>query len=249
MKRLFNLFQQASLSAGLFLCCSSIVLAQSEKPLIRDGNKAYEKGKYADSEISYRKSLEKNNKSFEGEFNLGDALYKQGKYEEAAQHFSNIASNSADKEKQAHANHNLGNSLLQQKKYPESIEAFKKALKSNPNDQDTKYNLAYAQQMIRQEQQQQQKKDNKDNKDNKDKKDQEGSGDKQDQKEGNPSSDSNRASSGTGKEQQQQAGKPKDKISKEDAERILQALNQDEKNTQKKLSRKEATRIQIEKDW
>ena len=190
--------------------------------------------------MSYRKSLEKNNKSLEGEFTLGDALYKQGKYEEAAQHFNNIASTSSDKEKQAKALHNLGNSLLQQKKYQESIEAYKKALKNAPADNDTKYNLAYAQQMIRQEQeQQQQQKDNK----QENKQDQEqkqppstSSGDKQDKKQEQ-------------EKKEQQAGKPKDKISKEDAERILQALNQDEKNTQKKLSRKEATRIQIEKDW
>ena len=91
-----NILLRIGIAAMFMLLSGGVLLAQSETPLIRQGNKSYKQGKYADSELSYRKSLEKNNKSFEGEFNLGDALYKQGKYEEAAQHFSNIASNSSE---------------------------------------------------------------------------------------------------------------------------------------------------------
>ena len=237
---------------GVFCVCN--LFGQTEKKLIRDGNKQYQNKKYNESEINYRKSLEKNKNSFEGEFNLGDALYKQGKYEEATDKFTDLANKEKDKEHLSKVYHNLGNSLLQQKKYPESVEAFKNSLKNNGKDVDTKYNLAYAQSMIRQQQQQQQQQQNdKDNKENKDQKNQESKS--QENKENKD--DKNKQQQGQEQQEkeskekkEQQAGKPKEqKISKEDAERILQALKNDEKETQKKLSRKEARRMSIEKDW
>src|SRR5206468_3608466 len=107
------------------------------------------------------------------------------------------------------AYHNLGNSLLKSKKYPESIDAFKNALKSNPSDNDTRYNLAYAQSMLKEEQQKkQQQQQNKDQKDQDKKKDQKQSQqqEKQDKKEQ--------------QKQQQQQAQQKQGISKEDAERM-----------------------------
>lgn len=227
------------------------VLGQSEKNFIREGNKLYENDKFIDSEINYRKSLEKNAGSIEGTFNLGDALYKQGKYEEAAQQFKSITDNEKlNKDILAKAYHNLGNSLLKERKFEESINAFKKALKSQPNDIDTKYNLAYAQAMLRQQQQQ-------NNNKKEDQKDQQQDS-KQEQKDKNQNSDQQKndqqdPTDNQNKDEQdqqnQQANKKEQKISKEDAQRILEALNNKEKDTQKKLAKKPVTKIKVEKDW
>ena len=228
----------------------SLLKAQSEeRKLIRDGNKLYKEKKFSDAEVKYKKSLNLNKNSVPGTYNLGNAYYKQGKFDEASQQYQSIFSdkNASDAQK-AQAYHNIGNSLLQEKKYPESIDAFKNSLKMNPKDNDTRYNLAYAQSMLQQQQkqQQQQNKDNKDNdKKNKDQtnKDQKNQQDKKEQDKDQQSKDQQK------KDEQKQAQVKKQKISKEYAEKILQALNNDEKNAQKKLSKKETTRIQIEKTW
>jgi Ca-activated chloride channel homolog len=226
----------------LFIICSMLLFgtasySQSERKLIREGNKLYKAKKFTDAEVNYKKSLHTNKDSKTGMFNLGDAYYKQGKYEEAAQQFQPlIADKNLSKSDKARAYHNLGNSYLQSKKYEESINAFKNALKLDSKDNDTRYNLAYAQSMLQQQQQQQQQ--NQDDKKNQDKNQQQQQQQKQEQQKKEQQQ----------KEEQKQA-QQKQKISKEDAEKMLQALNNDEKNTQKKLGKKESARISIEKNW
>lgn len=237
--------RQWHLTCLLLLLTAAFTNAQTDKKFIREGNKQYKDKKYTDSEINYRKSLEKNKNSTEGTFNLGDALYKQGKYDEAATQFQNITSQTTDKETLSKAYHNLGNSMLQAKKYEESIKAYKNALKNYANDKDTKYNLAYAQSMLKQQQQQQQNKDNKDkNKDNKNQQNQ-----NKDKKEDKNKDKQNQQQDKQDQQKENQAQQQKDKISKEDAERMLQALNNQEKDAQKKLQKKQAVRVKIEKDW
>jgi Ca-activated chloride channel family protein len=212
--------------------------AQSERNLVREGNKLYKEKKYSDAEVSYKKSLNAKKSSPTGQFNLGDAYYKQGKYDEAALQFQPLTEDkNLSKEQKSKAYHNLGNSLLQSKKYDESVNAYKNALKLNSKDNDTRYNLAYAQSMLQQQKQQQQQ-----NKDNKDKQDQKK--DQQQQQQQNKDQQKKEQ-----QKQEQKQAEQKQKISKEDAEKILQALNNDEKNTQKKFVKKESTRVSIEKNW
>ena len=235
--------------SGLFMF--STVIAQSERKLVRDGNEMYKNKKYSDAEVNYKKSLGVNKDSKSAIFNLGDAYYKQGKYEDATKQFEGISSDkNLDKETQSKAFHNLGNSYLQSKKYNESINAYKNALKLNPRDNDTRYNLAYAQSMLQQQQQQQQKQDQ--NKDRDDKKDQNEKKDQKDQKDQKKDEQQQQKEQQQKQDQQKEEekqAKKRDKISKEDAEKILQALNNDEKNTQKKLTKKDATKISINKKW
>jgi Ca-activated chloride channel family protein len=223
------------LAFGFLLIAVSPAVAQSDKKLIREGNKSYDNKKYSDAEVSYKKSLGKNQKSYEGNFNLGDAYYKQGKYDEAAKQFETLKSQKKDKKTDAAALHNLGNTLLQSQKFQESIEAYKQSLKLNPTDDDTRYNLAYAQAMLKQQQQKQQQQQQQQNKDKnkEDKKDQQQQKQEQQKQE----------------QAQQKQQEQKKEISKEDAERILQALNNDEKDKHKKKAKVAATRIRIDKDW
>jgi len=229
--------------------------AQKEKKYIHQGNELYKQQKYSEAEASYRKSVEKSKESVQGNFNLGDALFKQKKFDNAAQKFTDIASSSDNKGVKAQAYHNLGNSLLESKKLEESIEAYKKSLMNNPKDDETRYNLAYAMEKLKQ--QQQKDKDNKDknkdkkdqNKDSKDKKDQDKKDDKnkQDQKK-----DDNKDQDKKDQKDQQNGQQPQpDQLSKEDAERMLEALKNEEKNTQDKLKNKKAKGLKgrIVKDW
>ncbi len=211
--------------------------SQQENKVVRKGNSLYQDGKYKDAEIAYRKALEKEPRSVKGSYNLGNSLYKQENYEEAANNYNATLGkiNPQHKNRQSAAFHNLGNSLLKGEKYPEAIEAYKQALRLNPADEDTRYNLSYALNKMQQQQQNQQsQKDNKDNKDKNDKQEQKSQPDSGDQQENEDS------------DQQQKA-----QLSKKDAERMLQALNNDEQKTMDKVNKKKVKQVpvQLEKDW
>jgi tetratricopeptide (TPR) repeat protein len=190
------------------------IAAQEEKKLIRQGNDQYKDNKFAESEVSYRKAIDKNKLSKEAGFNLGDALYKQNKYDDAGKQFlDNSSLMNSDSKKSANL-YNLGNSLIKNNKVQESIEAYKNSLKLNPGNKEAKYNLAYAQDLLKmQQQKQQQDQKNKDDKKDKNQKDQ---------------------------QQQQQQG-----ISKEDAQRLLNAIANDEKNVQEKVKLAKAAKEKV----
>jgi tetratricopeptide (TPR) repeat protein len=240
----------------------SPAFSQAERKHIRQGNGHYEEGEYKKAEESYIQAMEKKPGSFEGAFNMGNATYRQGRYEDASNQFELTAKKEADKEATARSYHNLGNSLLQGKQYEKSIEAYKNALRNDPSDNDTKYNLAYAQQMLakQQQQEQEQNQDNKDQEEQKDKdkdKQEQENKDKQDQKDQQEKDQGQKDQQNKGEEEkkdQKQEGKQQprpDQISKEDAQRLLEALKNDEQKLQEKLKKKKlkATKIKIEKDW
>lgn len=238
----------------LFLVHLTLALySQGERKLIRKGNEFFYKNDNKKAEEHYRQALEKNNKSFEAAFNLGDALYKQENYDEAIKQFESITNKSTDKTDIAKVYHNLGNSFLKKKEFEKSIEAYKNSLKNNPADEDTRYNLAYAQKML--QQQQKQNEQNKDDKKKDDKnKDQENK-DKQDQKDKNDKKDKKdqqqKDQQDEKRDQQQKQSQPQDKMSKEEAKRLLDALNQQEKNIQDKIKKqkRKAVQVEVEKDW
>ena len=107
--------------------------AQADKKYIRQGNRSYEKNKFPESEISYRKATDKNKNSPDAVFNIGDALYKQNKFEDAGKQFIENANMNEDQKKKSAALFNLGNSLLKANKLEESIDAYKGSLKLNPD--------------------------------------------------------------------------------------------------------------------
>lgn len=190
--------------------------AQKERKFVRGGNELYNKQDFEKAEVEYRKALDKQAESYEAAFNLGDALYKQKKYDEALQQFVNLAKQETNPEKLGELYHNIGNTLLSMEKIDESIEAYKESLRNRPGSEETKYNLEFARHKKQQNQQDQNKDQNKDR----------------------------------NKEQQQQPNK----ISKEDAQRLLEALQNDEKKVQEKVQKEKvqqqkAKKMKIEKDW
>jgi len=139
------------------------VAAQKESGDVRSGNKLYKAQKFTEAEIAYRKGLLKNQNSVEANYNLGNALFKQKKYADALEQYKIIiALQPKEKERLAAAYHNIGNSLLVDNKIEQSIEAYKLALKNNPKDNETRYNLAYAQELLKQQQKNNKNRDQKD---------------------------------------------------------------------------------------
>ena len=127
---------------------------QDKKKLVQNGNKMYSDSSYNEAEINYRKALEKDQEYFKAKFNMGDAIYKQGRYNESTAIFKALANEEISDKERAYIYHNLGNSLLKEQKIKEAIASYKNALRTNPNDEDTRYNLVYAQQMLKQQEQQ-----------------------------------------------------------------------------------------------
>jgi Ca-activated chloride channel homolog len=237
----------------LFSCVllffANTLKAQDDKKYIRQGNKEFDKNNYPQSEVSYRKAIGQNTNSPDAVFNIGDALYKQNKFEDAGKQFVENISMNEDRNKKSDGLYNLGNSLLKANKLPESIEAYKGSLKLRPNNKEAKYNLAYAQDLLvkQQEQQKQQQNQNKDQKKD-DKKDQK---DQKDQKDKNQQKDQQKDQNNNQDQKQQQQQKQEQEISKEDAERLLNALANDEKNVQEKVKLAKASKEKVRtvKNW
>ncbi|MBA7580535.1 Cell division coordinator CpoB [subsurface metagenome] len=208
--------------AGVYILCLVLFSAaghgQSGKKYVREGNRNFKEKEYEESEVSYRKAINKEADLFDASFNLGDALYKQEKFDEAANEFNGLANRFESDKELAKACHNLGNSLLKSQKIEQSIEAYKNSLRYYPDDQETKYNLSYAKDLLK-EQQQKKEQDQKQDKE------------KQDQQE-NDQQEQNKNEQQKDKQEQQ---KQPQKISKEDANRLLNALANDEKKVQEKV--------------
>jgi tetratricopeptide (TPR) repeat protein len=230
------------LALSACLALSAGALAQSGKRYIRKGNELYQKKQYTEAEANYKKALQQNQQSDVGRYNLGNSLYSQKKFEEARTQYANSAKISSDKVTKSDASYNIGNTYMEAKKWEESIKSYKQALKLNPADEEARYNLAYAQAML--------KKQNQggggDNKDKQEKKKQEQNQDKNKDKNQQNKQDQQ------DQEKEQQDQKPQSqpsKLDKEEAERLLQALNQEEKKLQDKLKKGKGQQVPVEKDW
>jgi Ca-activated chloride channel homolog len=205
----------------LFIFMASVLSAQSAKKLLREGNNAYfGKKDYKKAEEMYKRALATDNKYGKASYNLGAAYYKQGKFDESAAQFEGVKLFTTNKDTLAKGLHNQGTAYLKGKKYDDAIKTLKSALKQNPMDEDTRYNLAYAMyQKKKEDQKKQQQQQNKEQ--------------KQEQKE------------------QKQEQKQQSQISEKEAERMLNALKQEEKKLQKSKRKKEEKSSEnfSGKDW
>lgn len=231
----------------LFALSAAGVSAQkAERDYIRKGNRLFNDSVFVDAEVNYRKALEANPESTVSMYNLGNTLSQQQKFKEAMEQYVAAGKIEKDKAKLAQIYHNMGVLFQAGKDYGQAVEAYKMSLRNNPKDDETRYNLALAQKLLKDQQQDQQNQDqNQDqNKDqNKDQQDQ-----KQDQNQDQNKKDDQKD------QQQQQPPKPEKKeneMSKENAEQLLNSVMQDEKETQDKVKKQQQV-IQggrLEKDW
>ncbi len=222
------------MTVAVLVLLSSTAFAQTDRQYVRDGNKAFRTGDYANAEVAYRKAVEKNPRNPQAVFNLGNALFAQKKDSAAVQQYEQAAKLETNPKRRAMSYHNIGVVCQSHKMYSEAIEAYKEALRLTPNDDEARYNLALCKrQQKRQDNQdknkQQQKQDKKDqNKDNKDQKQQ----DKQ-------------------QKQNKQKQENKDKMSKDNAEQLLNAAVQQEKNTQERMKKamQQPNSRKLQKNW
>ena len=225
---------------SLILMASAVqVFAQqkTDRDYLRSGNKLYNDSLFIKAEVDYRKALEINPKSTDAMFNLANALLMQQKAKEAMEQYESVSKIEKDKDKLAQIYHNMGVMLQSAKQLPQCIEAYKEALRNNPKDDETRYNLALAQKQLKDQQQDQQNQDQQQQQ-------QEQKEDKQDQNQDQQEQDQ--------KDQQQnpQQQQNKNEMSKENAQQLLNAVMQDEKNVQDKV--KKQIQIQgkkLDKDW
>ncbi len=251
----------------------STVSAQKypERREARDGNKAYVDGDFQGAEIHYRRALETNPDFRESLFNLGDAVYKQEKGEEAAKIFSGLAADSlAAPALQSAASFNAGNMMLMGQKIEQAIEFYKQALRIDPTDMQAKYNLAYAKKLLQNPPQNDQNQDKNQDKDqdknqdqnqdkndqNQDQQDKDQNKDKNDQGDQEDQNQDNKDGQGDDKQDQDSPPKP-DKngqqevtIDPQDAEHMLEAMQDEEDKTREKMNAKEVPAVgRSGKNW
>lgn len=233
---------------GIIVFSVSAASGQINK-YIQQGNKFYEQQNYKAAANDYARALAKDPTNIPGMFNFGNSLYQQQQFDSSRKVMEAAAKMAKNGTGKAAANYNIGNTYMSQKKWEDAVSAYKNTLRNNPQDADAKYNLSYAEQMLKKQQQQdkdkkdqdkkdqqnkdQQKKQDQDKKDDKDKKDQQDQQDKKDQQD---------------KDQQQQQSQPS-KLSQQQADQLLNALQQQEKKLQDKMKKEKGVPVKMEKDW
>jgi tetratricopeptide (TPR) repeat protein len=240
------------IAAGVLILLAAEAFPQSFRGLINDGVDLYKDGKYSEAEVNFKKGLGKDADRFEANFNLGDAYYKQQRFDEALEAYHKSLTQAGSESQKAKVYHNIGNALLKSQKLQESIEAYKNALKLNPDDRDTKYNLSYALSLLNNQQQNKQQQNQQDKNQNKDQpqNDQQNNNDQnQEKKDQQNQQDQNRPDQNQTAQQDNLKQPEKNKISKEEAERILEALKNNEKDLQKQLRKKTGKPVKVDKDW
>ena len=223
---------------------------------VREGNLLYNQQKFADAEVAFKKAIE-NNPAYEAaKYNLGNAFSQQNRNKEAIAQYELLAKETKDKEMRFKLMHNIGNNYYKEKEYQKSIEAYKNSLRVNPKDDETRYNLALAQMML----DDQQNKDKDKDKDQDKKDDQQKDQDKQDQdkKEGEDEQDDKNKQDQNkdpknpedDKKEQQKQPQP-GKLSPQQMQQLLEAMNNEEKKTQEKMNAKKekGKKVKQEKDW
>lgn len=202
--------------------------AQKEvRSQVRKGNSLYEKKKYSEAEIEYRKALELNPRDPEANYNLANTLYRTERGEEAGKIYQELLKEIKlmPKERAADLAHNAGNQAMQAKDYQGAIEFYKESLRRRPTDEETRFNLALAQKLLEKEQQEGGGGENDQQEDQQQQQDQQ-----QDQQQKQQPQEQNDQKN---KEQQQQA--QQQRMSQDNAEKILEAYIQEEKDTQRKV--------------
>jgi Tfp pilus assembly protein PilF len=178
--------------------------AQNDRNFIRQGNRAYHKQKWAAAETQYRKAISKNQKNAQAVYNLGCALMMQQKDSMAMIQFENASKLETNKMRRARSYHNMGVVMQQHQQYAQAIGCYENALRCNPQDNATRYNLALCKKLLKNQ-----------------------------------------------KQNKQQNQNNQDKMSKDNAEQLLNAAIQQEKDTKRKMQKamSQPRRKQYEKNW
>ena len=251
---------------------------QKSNDLVYDANELASED-FVSAEKEYRKAISKSPTNAVGSYNLGNALYKAGHFDEALSKHLETIKHATSKTEKHRAYHNIGNALYEQELCKEAVEAYKNALRHNPSDDESRYNLALAQECAKKQGDGEGDDDNKDQKDDNEKKedenedkeenkdqgdkdeDQDGEGDdKEDQKDGDEKDDEdgkpkdekdNKNDNQPGDKKKQQQKPQPGKLSPQQVKNLLEAMNNHEKKVQDKINAKKTkgVKVRTEKDW
>ena len=222
----------------ILLMIASVAFAQNDRDYIRSGNRLYRNKSYDKAEVEYRKAVSANAENPQAVYNLGCSMMMQQKDSVAIQYFERASKLETNKLRRAKSNHNIGVILQNHKMYDKAIEAYKQALRDNPNDDETRYNLALCKKLL---------KNNPDN--NKQNKNQDKDKNQDKNKEENKDNDKDKDKNKDKKDQQNPP--PQEQMSKDNAEQLLNAAMQNEKQTQQRLQKamQQPRKTRSQKNW
>lgn len=235
MLTISHLYKTEEQVKGFIMFCILFLLpltlhAQLDRQYVRSGNRFYHAQAYDKAEAEYRKALTKNPSNPQAVYNLGCALMAQQQDSAAMQQFEQAGKIEKSPLRRSKAYHNMGWICQRHQMFSEAIEAYKESLRNNPDDDETRYNLALCQYQLKQQPPQQQPQ-NKDNKDQQGEDEKQENQQQQDNKHNNPQP------------------QPKDKMSKENAEQLLNAAMQQEKQTQERMKKQQPRSRNLQKQW
>ena len=243
--------------------------------LTREANEELSEDDFVSAEANYRRAMSKSGENAVAPYNLGNAYYADGSYGEAFGNFKAAGERAAEKDKKHRAFHNMGNVYMQQKDYKNAIEAYKEALRNVPDDEETRYNLALAKELLEKDQDQNQDNQDEDQDEQENQDDQE-QDQNQDQNEGeneqnqdqqqdqqqDGDSEKEDNKEGDGSEKQEQDRKPNEEgqeqkqprpnqLSPQQIQNLLQAMENEEKKVKEKIDAKKVkgAKVKTEKDW
>lgn len=237
-----------SLTAFLLALACGVCMAQTDRKEVRAGNRQYRKGNWQNAEIEYRKAQAKDSTSFAAGYNLAGALYREGNFDEAAKTLDGLKEIAPASGRAADYFYNQGNVAVRKKDWKAAVEAYKQSILLNPEDLEAKENYAYAKQMLKDEEQQGGGGDNQQDQDNNQDNNQDNSGQDQNQ---NDNPDQNQGDR-PDPQQDPQQGEGDAKISPQQAQQMLKAIQAREKKTQDKVNKEKAALLksrQKEKNW
>ena len=229
-----------------------------------EANKELADNDFIDAEVNYRRAISKSNDNTAAPYNLGNAYYTKESFSEAFGRFKQAGELTSEKPVKHKAFHNMGNVFMKNKEYAKAVEAYKEALRNDPSDEETRYNLALAKELLKKDKNNKNKDDNKENQDQEEKKDknqdQQDQGDNKDENKGDPKDeekDSNEGDKGDqekeenkkgdgdekkeekkqpeqGDQQQQKQPRP-NQLSQQQIKNLLEAMQNEEKKVKEKM--------------
>jgi tetratricopeptide (TPR) repeat protein len=220
----------------IFFIGSFFAQSQEWKKSLMDARKCYKKGQFSEAVENYRKAISKAPKEIDLSEELAQAHYKSREFKSAEKEFEKSLNSSNNKKTTASKHYNIGNSRMKSRNYSGAVDAYKQALRLNPNDKKTKYNLSEAIRRVKSEKKKKQQKPDSKQKDKQQKNEKNQQKNQQNQNKDPKQSD---------------AKKDKGSLSQRAVDRMLDKLMKDETTTKRKLNKnKQATsNSNSGKDW
>ena len=246
------------------------------KNLTYEANKQLSEKDFVAAEADYRRAISKSKENIAAPYNLGTAYYGNESFGEAFGRFKEAGELASEKSEKHKAFHNIGNVFMKKKEYDKAVEAYKEALRNDPSDEETRYNLALAKEMLKKQQDEQKNNENKDDKqeqDQQDKEQEKNQGDNNEDNKGDQKEDENKDKGSENEQQQDKEGegdeeKKKDQqpekgdeknkkqprpnqLSEQQIKNLLEAMQNEEKKVQEKIDAKKVkgAKTKREKDW